>query len=79
VRGHDAIVACWALGGGVDYLLRVVARDIDSYQRLIDALLAGGAGIARYFTYVVTKPVKATGVPPLADLLAGTDPLNPGR
>ncbi len=70
VERQDAIVACWALGGGVDYLLRVIARDIDSYQRLIDALLAGHAGVARYFTYIVTKAVKA-GPPPLEELLAG--------
>ena len=65
----DAITAAWSLGGGIDYLLHVVARDIDAYQRLIDTLLEGRAGIARYFTYVVTRPVKAPGPPPFADLL----------
>jgi Lrp/AsnC family transcriptional regulator of ectoine degradation len=65
----DAVTAAWSLGGGIDYLLHVVARDIDSYQRLIDTLLQSRAGIARYFTYVVTKAVKAPGVPPFADLL----------
>lgn len=54
------VVACDATGGGIDYLLRVIARDIDSYQRLIDRLLAAEVGIERYFTYVVTKTVKAT-------------------
>ncbi|MEZ5936389.1 MAG: Lrp/AsnC family transcriptional regulator [Alphaproteobacteria bacterium] len=54
----EEIVGCWALGGGVDYLLKVVARDIDSYQRLIDRLLAKRVGLARYFTYIVTKTVK---------------------
>ena len=65
----DAITAAWSLGGGIDYLLHVVARDIDAYQRLIDTLLAGRAGIARYFTYVVTKAVKTPGAPPFAELL----------
>jgi Lrp/AsnC family transcriptional regulator of ectoine degradation len=69
VERLDPIVACWSLGGGIDYLLRVIARDIDSYQRLIDTLLAGRAGIARYFTYVVTKAVKTAGPPPFAELL----------
>jgi Lrp/AsnC family transcriptional regulator of ectoine degradation len=68
VERLDAVVACWSLGGGIDYLLHVVARDIDSYQRLIDTLLASRAGIARYFTYVVTRAVKA-GPPPFAELL----------
>jgi len=63
VQREPGIVACDAVGGGVDYLLRVVARDIDAYQRLIDHLLAEELGIDRYFTYVVTKTIKATGFP----------------
>jgi Lrp/AsnC family transcriptional regulator, regulator of ectoine-degradation genes len=58
-----AIVSCDAVGGGVDYLLRVVAPDIDSYQGLIDRLLSEDLGIDRYFTYVVTKTIKTTEFP----------------
>lgn len=58
MRDHPQVVGCWALGGGVDYLVRVVARDIDAYQKLIDSWLAGEIGIDRYFTYIVTKVVK---------------------
>jgi Lrp/AsnC family transcriptional regulator of ectoine degradation len=65
---HPEISHCWALGGGFDYLAQVVTRDIDSYQRLIDTLLAGRAGIRRYFSYVVTREVRAA-PPPLAALL----------
>ena len=63
VARYDEIIGCWALGGGYDYLLHVVSRDIDTYQRLIDDLLAHKAGLARYFTYVVTKPVKSGSLP----------------
>ncbi|MFK0684638.1 Lrp/AsnC family transcriptional regulator [Ochrobactrum sp. BD67] len=52
------IVSCWSVGGGVDYFLMIVARDIDGYQRLIDRLLDQNIGIERYFTYIVTKLVK---------------------
>lgn len=65
VQQHEEITACWALGGGFDYLMQIVTTDIDSYQRLIDHLLDIHIGLARYFTYIVTKPVKAPGVPPL--------------
>jgi Lrp/AsnC family transcriptional regulator of ectoine degradation len=65
----EGITAAWSLGGGIDYLLHVVARDIDGYQRLIDTLLEGRGGIARYFTYVVTRAVKTPGPPPFAELL----------
>ena len=68
VRDIPEIVACWSVGGGVDYLLKVMARDIDSYQRLVDALLERELGIDRYFTYIVVKTVKEQTVLPLAEL-----------
>ncbi|MBW3096205.1 Lrp/AsnC family transcriptional regulator [Pseudohoeflea coraliihabitans] len=69
VQRYDDIVSCWSLGGGFDYLLYIVSRDIDTYQRMIDTLLGDGVGLARYFTYIVTKPVK-DGPLPLKALLA---------
>ncbi|QDL92056.1 Lrp/AsnC family transcriptional regulator [Paroceanicella profunda] len=68
VAAREEVVGAWALGGGFDYLLQVVTRDIESYQALIDSFLAAGLGLARYYTYVVTKAVKHSG-PPLALLL----------
>lgn len=68
MQRYDEVTACWALGGGFDYLLQIVARDIDAYQRLIDEMLDARIGLSRYFTYVVTKPVKGQAPPPL-DLL----------
>lgn len=49
---------CYAIGGGVDYLLKMVTRDIGHYQSLMDDFLERDIGIAKYFTYVVTKPIK---------------------
>ena len=69
VREVPEIVACWSVGGGVDYVLKVMARDIDAYQRLIDGLLEREIGIDRYFTYIVTKTVKEETVLPVAYLL----------
>jgi Lrp/AsnC family transcriptional regulator of ectoine degradation len=68
VAKHDEITGCWAIGGGVDYLMQVVTSDINSYQRLIDELLEQRIGLSRYFTYIVTKNVKSA-APPLAHLL----------
>lgn len=64
------VVACWSVGGGVDYFLKVMTRDIDAYQRLVDRMLAEEIGIDRYFTYIVTRPVKEETVLPVT-LLAG--------
>jgi Lrp/AsnC family transcriptional regulator of ectoine degradation len=45
IRDIPEIVACWSVGGGVDYVLKVMARDIDAYQRLVDGLLERDIGI----------------------------------
>jgi Lrp/AsnC family transcriptional regulator of ectoine degradation len=71
IRDIPEIVACWSVGGGVDYLLKVMTADIDAYQRLVDALLERELGIDRYFTYIVIKTVKDEAVLPLPELLAG--------
>jgi Lrp/AsnC family transcriptional regulator of ectoine degradation len=67
----EEVVECYATGGGIDYLLKVVAPSIDAYQRLIDRLLLAEIGIDRYFTYIVTRAVKARFQPPVA-LFAGS-------
>ncbi|WP_032918386.1 Lrp/AsnC family transcriptional regulator [Mesorhizobium erdmanii] len=69
IRDISEIVACWSVGGGVDYVLKVMARDIDAYQRLVDSLLEREIGIDRYFTYIVIKTVKDDIALPIADLL----------
>lgn len=69
VQKYDEIIACWALGGGFDYLLQIVTIDIDAYQKLIDEMLDARIGLSRYYTYVVTKPVKANQALPLELLL----------
>ncbi|QBR02205.1 Lrp/AsnC family transcriptional regulator [Paraburkholderia pallida] len=58
VSAADEVTLCYATGGGVDYMLHVMTRDIDHYQRFIDRLLMEDLGIERYFTYIVTKVVK---------------------
>jgi Lrp/AsnC family transcriptional regulator, regulator of ectoine-degradation genes len=58
IARENAIVACYATGGGIDYILKVIVPDIDTYQRTMDRLLTRDIGINRYFTYVVTKTVK---------------------
>ncbi|MEV8468350.1 Lrp/AsnC family transcriptional regulator [Fluviibacterium sp. DFM31] len=63
VQDLPQVQACWATGGGIDYILRVVVADVDAYQGLMDRLLDTGAGIERYFGYIVTKPVKDAPAP----------------
>lgn len=67
IARNDEITGCWAIGGGFDYLIQVVTSDIDSYQALIDTVLEERAGVSRYFSYIVTKPIKDA--PPPFDAL----------
>lgn len=69
IQGVSEVVDCWATGGGIDYVMRLVVKDVDAYQRLMDRMLEDGFGIDRYFGYVVTKPVKSA--PPDLSGLAG--------
>lgn len=72
IRAIDEITGCWALGGGYDYLLQITSRDVDGFQRLMDDLLEREIGLARYYSYIVTKAVKGDAPPPL-DVLLGND------
>ncbi len=73
VRDYEEVTAAWALGGGFDYILQIVTRDIDAYQRLVDDMLDARIGLARYYTYIVTKAVKAPAAPPFALLTRQDD------
>lgn len=71
VREAPEVLACWSVGGGVDYILKVAARDVDAYQRLVDGWLEREIGIQRYFTYIVTRTVKEVPDMPVALLVEG--------
>jgi Lrp/AsnC family transcriptional regulator of ectoine degradation len=69
VQDMEEVVSCWSVGGGVDYILKIMTPDIAAYQLLVDALLERELGIDRYFTYIVIKTVKDDDVLPLEMLL----------
>jgi len=57
------ITECWAVGGGIDYFCKVIVRTLEDYQALVDDMLQRQIGVKRYFTYVVTAPVKNSPLP----------------
>ena len=73
------ITECWAVGGGIDYLLKFICRDVDAYQRLVDRMLEARIGLRRFYSYVVTKPVKCVPSPPLEVLAGGRDGTDPPK
>jgi Lrp/AsnC family transcriptional regulator of ectoine degradation len=57
------IVECWAVGGGLDYVCKMIVPHLEDYQNLIETMLARDIGIKRYYSYVVTNHVKCEPVP----------------
>lgn len=70
VQSVDSIVECHALGGGIDYILKIACPDVEYYQNLMDNMLDAQIGIDRYFTYVVTKAVKVASQPSVNSIIA---------
>lgn len=58
VAAVPEIIECYAVGGGIDYILKFISRDIAHYQFLMDGLLDSDIGIDRYFSYFITKQTK---------------------
>lgn len=65
----DEIVECIATGGGMDYVLKVVAPSLSAFQHVMEELLSAELGIERYMTYIVTRDIKST-QPKLSRLMA---------
>jgi len=72
ISGIPEVVECWGVGGGIDYFCKVIVRTLEDYQALIESMLTRQIGIKRYYTYVVTMPVKNEPIP--VELLLSATP-----
>lgn len=52
------IIECTATGGGMDYVLKVVAPNLKGFQQVMDDLLSAELGIEKYMTYIGTRTIK---------------------
>jgi Lrp/AsnC family leucine-responsive transcriptional regulator len=69
VHGYPQVMQCWALSGGSDYLLRVVAPDLEGYNRFLrDDLLSLGCIDHVETGFALQRVVDRTALP-LAHLL----------
>ncbi len=55
IKTVDEVIECHLISGGYDYLLKFITRGIIHYQELIEQILEGDFGIAKYFSYIVLK------------------------
>lgn len=59
IKAAPEVIECHATGGGIDYVMTVLSDSVDAYQCFMDSLLNADVGIDRYFSYIVTKPIKS--------------------
>ena len=64
IMGFDEVLSCWSVGGGLDYILKVLVKDVSDYQDFLKRVLKADIGLRRYFSYAVLDRVKDTEVVP---------------
>lgn len=53
IRKRDEVLECFKIGGRIDYLMRVLCRDIDHYSEFSDYMSRGDLGIEKFHGHVV--------------------------
>jgi len=64
IMGFDEVLSCWSVGGGLDYILKVLVKDVSDYQNFLKRVLKANIGLRRYFSYAVLDIIKDTEVVP---------------
>ena len=64
IMGFDEGLSCWSVGGGLDYILKVLVRDVVDYQDFLKRVLKADIGLRRYFSYAVLDRIKDTDMVP---------------
>ncbi|WP_435170731.1 Lrp/AsnC ligand binding domain-containing protein [Falsirhodobacter sp. 1013] len=59
MRNHPAIWCCHATTAAGDYLLHVIAADVNALDRLMRQEIARMSGVARTESVVATRVIKA--------------------
>lgn len=65
IRRFPEVLECWVLMGPVDFLLRIVAPDVESYERFFFERLSRVPGIQEITSTVALSEIKATTVLPI--------------
>ena len=64
IIGFDEVLSCWSVGGGLDYILKILVKDVSDYQDFLKRILKADIGLRRYFSYAVLDKIKDTEVVP---------------
>lgn len=60
VRGHAEIVECFSMSGDSDYLMRIISRSIEDYERFLKKVLVHLPGVASVNSSFALKSIKVT-------------------
>jgi Lrp/AsnC family transcriptional regulator, regulator of ectoine-degradation genes len=71
IRNRNEVLECYKIGGRIDYLMRVLCRDIDHYSELSDFMSRGDLGVEKFHGHVVLAIDKAFQGYPLDLLFEG--------
>jgi Lrp/AsnC family transcriptional regulator len=66
IRGFSEVLECYVLMGPVDFLIRVVATDIEAYERFFFNRLSQLPGVQEVNSTVALSEIKATTALPIA-------------
>jgi len=66
IMGFDEVLSCWSVGGGLDYILKVLVKDVSDYQDFIKKVLKADIGLRRYFSYAVLDKIKDSEIVPVS-------------
>ena len=58
IMSFDEVLSCWSVGGGLDYILKVLVKDVSDYQDFLKRVLKANIGLRRYFSYAVLDKIK---------------------
>jgi Lrp/AsnC family transcriptional regulator len=66
VQTCDEIISCYSMSGDSDYVVRIVAQDIEAYEHFLKKILLHLPGVSGVNSRFVLKHVKQTTVLPLS-------------
>ena len=64
ILGFDEVLSCWSVGGGLDYILKILVKDVSDYQDFLKRVLNANIGLRRYFSYAVLDRIKDSEIVP---------------
>ena len=65
IRGFPEVLECYVLMGTVDFMLRIIAQDIEAYERFFFDKLSHLPGVQEINSTVALSEIKATTALPL--------------